>query len=101
MMEMSPVPDRDQCPPSWVNLTELQRNFVWAMLMNGGIRERAVVEAGYSTSSDSLIGVQAFKLMHDPRVLQALHDGAWMMLQGQTVGAIRALEALVLDPTHK
>jgi phage terminase small subunit len=56
---------------------------------------------GTSTSSDCSMRVNAFRLMHNPRILAAIAEEDIRRIKTSAPRAIRALQNLIEDPTHK
>jgi phage terminase small subunit len=92
--------------PAMAALDDRRRAFVLAMYevpRGFGAATAAARMAGFGTAQSSALSmaVKASKLMHDPRVLEALQEEDKRRIKACAPRAIRALEMLVEDPTHK
>ncbi len=67
------MPTVEDMGPALRACTEKQRKFVVA-LYHSGQRERAYVMAGYSASSDNLVGTGAHGVFHNPKVQEAIRE---------------------------
>jgi phage terminase small subunit len=92
--------------PAMAALDDRRRAFVLAMYevpRGFGAATAAARMAGFGTAQSSALSmaVKASKLMHDPRVVEALQEEDKRRIKACAPRAIRALEMLVEDPTHK
>ena len=91
------MPPREEFGPA---LNERQRLFAWAFLNNSGNATRAAQFAGYAGGIENW-RVTGHRLIHNEAVLQAIHEGAWRLLQSGSVAAIAALLEIVNDRGSK
>jgi phage terminase small subunit len=92
--------------PAMAALDDRRRAFVLAMYevpRGFGAATAAARMAGFGTPQSSALSmaVKASKLMHDHRVLAALAEEDKRRIKACAPRAVRALELLVEDPTHK
>jgi hypothetical protein len=86
--------------------TEKHRNFVIALFTvraGHGAAARAARAAGFGTetSSPASIATISSRLMHDDRVIEAMREYGEQFLKAAGPNALRALEKLILTPSHK
>jgi terminase small subunit-like protein len=75
-------------------LTEKQRRFVWAYLLNGGQGEAAAVAAGYSNASRAA-AVRACTMLQQDGILKAMHEVAWKSMRGLSLVAVLETEKVL------
>lgn len=80
-------------------LSQMEREFVWHLVCNGGNGADAARSAGYSDKAEGA-KVRASELRSRQRVIEAIHECAWKLLGGLGVKAVASLEALVDRPDH-
>lgn len=88
--------DRMQLPvptgsDSSKELTEMQAAFVEAFVTNGGNKEEAAIEAGYS---EHTARVQAYDLLRKPHVMQAIVERSMSELIASAPKAVQRLHSL-------
>ncbi len=86
--------------------TDRHRAFVLALyqIKSGyGAHVKAAKMAGWGTSTTSAKSwsVIATRLSHDPKILAAIHEEDQKRIRASAPRAIRALEHLIEDPTHR
>jgi phage terminase small subunit len=87
--------------PLMSKLTEQQRRFVLALLMQAIPNfAQAARDAGYSDAFDGA-KVRAFELMHNPRILAALKEEMSKRIALGAIVGIYGLQAIASDPDHK
>jgi len=77
--------------PRMLRLTEKQRRFVWAYLLNGGHGSDAARQAGYSDSGEAC-KVRASTLLQQDDILQAFHEVSWKSMRGLSMVATLTVE---------
>jgi phage terminase small subunit len=92
--------------PAMAALDDRRRAFVLALYeipRGHGAATQAARLAGFGTAQSSALSMaaQASKLMHNPRVIEALAEEDKRRIRSAAPRAIRALEMLIEDPTHK
>jgi phage terminase small subunit len=98
-------PQADARPPNTRRalqaLTPLQRKFVDAYVELGGRKgAEAARLAGYGGDRNTL-KAQAWKLLHEPKVLDAIREEADVKLRCGAVLGASVLSEIADDPTHK
>jgi phage terminase small subunit len=92
--------------PKMEALNERQRKFVVALFIvkpGHGSAVRAARSAGFGTdkSSAQTMASIASRLMHDDRIIEATREYGERFLKAAGPAALRALEKLILTPSHK
>lgn len=82
-----PIPSTDGSK----DLTPLQQAFVDEFVSNGGNKEQAAIDAGYSEHSAR---VQAYELLKKPHVMQAIVERSMQELISSAPKAIQRLHSL-------
>jgi hypothetical protein len=96
--------DEGEYGPKMAALSERQRRFVEIMIEQPAItRHKAVELAGYQNSNPEGAGhrVTAHRLMHDDRILAALHEQAGRRLRSHSLMAADALVGLLASDDPK
>ena len=95
------VPQDDILGPAMRVLTEGQRAFVIAHLLDGGRNNtQAAIMAGYGGTPESA-RTRAFELMRTPKILAAIREEADRRLRSGAALAASALLEMAADPMHK
>ena len=93
--------DDGEYGPKMSALTEKQRRFVEVLLEQPGIsRHKAAELAGYQNSPGGM-RVYAHRLMHDDRVIAALHEQAGRRMRSNSLVAANVLVDLMESPDTK
>jgi hypothetical protein len=79
--------------------TDLQRRFCWLMASGMYNPTDAARQVGYSDAAEGR-KVQAHRLMHDPRVLDALEEATKATLKGLGPVAVRRAKEILDDRKH-
>jgi phage terminase small subunit len=92
--------------PKMSALSERQQKFVIALFIvkqGHGAAVRAARSAGYGTSASNnqTMASISSRLMHDERILEAVREYGERFLKAAGPSALRALEKLILTPSHK
>lgn len=88
--------------PKMLALNERMRAFVMAVVENPGITQgKAARLAGYSASSDVLLRKTGHFLMHDERILAAIHEVASQRLRSSSLMAADVLVTLLGSADEK
>jgi hypothetical protein len=91
----------DELSPAMARLTEMQRRFVVAALMQSVFSpKQAALDAGYSDVKDGA-KVRGFELAHNPKVLAALKEEMSKRIALGAIVGIYGLQAIAGDPEHK
>ena len=72
--------------------------FVYNLVMNGGNKSKAYIDAGYEPGNPNAGRVAAFILSTDERIQAAFKEVGQKMLGGLTIKSLAVLEKLLDDP---
>jgi phage terminase small subunit len=81
-------------------LTDMQRQFVLALIQSGCSQSKAAELAGYRGGPNTWKAV-GWKLAHDARVQAAIHEEAQKLIRTTSVMAIKVIEELASNPKVK
>lgn len=97
------LPDHGEWGPAMRALgSDRQRAFVFAYVMGGGRNYRAAyIEAGYTAANNNVVGVEAYKLAHDDRILAAIREESAKRLGRAGAAAADFLARIVEDEDMK
>jgi predicted dinucleotide-utilizing enzyme len=92
--------------PKMQALTEKQRNFVialFAVRQGHGAAVRAARAAGWGTPSSSAQSMATIssRLMHNDAIIEGMREYGEQFLKAAGPAALRALEKMILTPSHK
>jgi phage terminase small subunit len=99
--------DESSLGPAMRALTEKQRRFVLELATfpatGYGAAVRAAKAAGFGTptSTDNAMKVTAHRLMHTPKVQDALREVGYKNIRAEAFEAIRTTAAIARNPKHK
>jgi phage terminase small subunit len=106
--KLSPIDPNDaKFGPKMLALNERQQKFVIAMFTTvkpgHGAAASAARAAGFGNpgSSPSSIATIASRLMQDEKIIDAMREFGEQFLKGAAPAALRALQKLILTPSHK
>ena len=88
--------------PAMLACTELERNFVLALLDQGDDNHmRAAIAAGSKASTPSSQRVTGWRLAHNPRVIEAMKEEGRRRMDSTTIMAISQLAKIAGNQMHK
>jgi hypothetical protein len=92
----------EELGPAMAACNEQQRRFVRALIALGvrGKATEAARAAGYGGTKGTGLRVQAYRLSHNSRVQEAIHEEAVKMLGEARIIAIHVLHEIARDPAH-
>lgn len=106
--ELAPLEPNDaRLGPKMLALNERQQKFVIATFTTvkpgHGAAAKAARAAGFGTpnSSPASIATIASRLMADERIVEGMREYGEQFLKGAAPAALRALQKLILTPSHK
>ena len=85
--------------PHMTALSDRERRFVWAYLLNGGNGAEAARMAGYSDRAEGA-KVRACMLMQREKVIAAMNEVAWRDMRGAALLAALRLKQMLDKPDH-
>lgn len=85
---------------AYESLTDQQKRFVTAMVVVG-VKKDFGAEAARLAGYEKYHKQEAYRLMRNPRVLEAIREEAGKRLQASALLGAMVLEEIALDPLHK
>lgn len=101
---MVQLPAVDAFGPEMRKCTDPQKKFVLAMLDLGGqpgCFSEAYVRAGYSATSPQSVRVNASRLAHNPKIINAMAEESRKRLDGSAMVAVSTLVKICADAEEK
>jgi phage terminase small subunit len=96
--------DETSLGPAMRALTEKQRRFVLELQAGPagyGAAVRAIRAAGYRSGSNTALRVEAHRVLHNPKVQEALREVGGKVIRAEAFEAIRTTAAIARNPKHK
>jgi hypothetical protein len=95
---MIEIPEAALGPKMSALADDRRRLFCW--LMASGIETPVAAARGAGFADNGAIRVTSHRLMHDPRVLDAIQEATGVALQGLAPMAVRRAKEILDDPKH-
>jgi hypothetical protein len=95
---MIEIPEGALGPKMSALADDRRRVFCW--LMASGIETPVAAARGAGFADNGAIRVTSHRLMHDPRILDAIHEATQVALQGLAPMAVRRAKEILDNPKH-
>jgi hypothetical protein len=96
--------DEASLGPAMRALTEKQRRFVLELQAGPagyGAAVRAIRAAGYRSGSNTALRVEAHRVLHNPKVQDALREVGGKIIRAEAFQSIQTTAAIARNPKHK